>query len=211
MSFERLTGMILAGMLALPMAATAQGVKKQIAAVKAAKSEKEMAKALTDLGATRAFLDTVLGSKSPENNLKPGSLKRAESFEAELDGDPGKERVSQLIFQGPPDEEGSVLRVYLILVHDEAGGKPALAFLRPFSRLHCGKTDRGGMTFSFAKADARGTRKNVVFKSVVAESCGLQVEEHAQEDTLRFEDGKYGFVEGQAEDESSYDPMNPPE
>ncbi len=172
--------------------------------LKAARTPRDLRAALLDLGVPAKVLDSL---QADTGIFASSKLKRAESFQANLDGDAEKETVTQILFEGAASGTADERpRLYLVLVHDgKARGAPA-AF-RTFDLPYCGYADQGGMTFAFKG----GARKDIVFTQKVIESCGMQVAGRDQIDTLRFQSGAYRYLEGPKADESSMDRTDLPE
>ncbi len=137
-----------------------------------------------------------------ETLISPKYLVRAETFATNLDGDPQKEYVSQLIFKdhemsGAVGLHGEI--VYFVFIHDDA--KSGYTFLKsiPFELSTCEYLSVGNdaMTFSFVPVSSGGSYNMVQFSIKYIESCGTIMDLSLRTDHLYFDRKRLRWTYGE--------------
>jgi hypothetical protein len=106
---------------------------------------------------------------------------RAETFRENLDADPAKEYVSQVVFSTGAEKLDR--KIYFVFIHDDDGSK--LLGFKVFDELLCDHTPESPMTFGFVKKGASGPA-SIEFKIVRTISCGDDIDYYTEKDTLEF-------------------------
>jgi hypothetical protein len=182
----------------LPKASLAgDGLAADLKLLKAAPSTAVLRQRLLAVGFSGDLLDQVATRKGPGDDRLfslPG-LKRAESWQVDLDPDKDAEQVVQVLFQSET-QAMEFKTAYLILVRDAPAqdgrvGKVLGEYL--FDVDGCDYASDKPMTLSFAPA--RGKRwKQVRFTVGRATSCGTYVEIATRRDVLAWNE-KRGRLE----------------
>lgn len=111
---------------------------------------------------------------------------RAETFRENVDGDPAKEYVSQVLFA--TGSEKLDRKIYFVFVHDDDANGDRLVRFALFDELLCDHTPASPMTFSFLRKGNSGPAA-IEFKIVRTISCGDDIDYFTVNDTMAY-DGK---------------------
>lgn len=119
------------------------------------------------------------------------SLKLAEVFHVNLDGDTAEEYVSQVILEPEPDLYYRARRiVYFIALHDHASSGYANLHTLIFDEKRCDEYPERPLTFRFESLADQPAQHKVIFDRIRTKACGIRQRSfYRQHDTLVVANG----------------------
>lgn len=179
-----------------------------VRALNAATTRDQYVAALQALGFTadeqKGVETKTSGSLADVSIFQKDNFRRAEAFDADLEGLPGKETVVQVVFhlvdyKAASPADGA--KVYFVAVLDskERGFAPLARHV--YDLALCGPGDpkdekwENAMSFGF-KPLPKKKFKQVVFKVTEVDACAMQIETSHHQDTLAFDGKKFVFTKG---------------
>lgn len=148
----------------------------------------QMGKGLESIGFSHGLVAQAAASHGPEEQslLTADRLKRAESWQVNLDPDKDRERVVQVWFQSEaPLMAFKAVFLILVLDADSQGGRPLGEYL--FALDGCTYASDKAMTLAFAPARDKPYQE-IRFAVDRATSCGTYVEITSRRDVVAFDE-----------------------
>jgi hypothetical protein len=197
----------LAALLSFEIVAQPAKVGETVKTIRTLSKTDDYVKALRSLGTP----DSVIAAYSKpefagsvELMEKPGAayplftkahFTRAETFRENLDADPAKEYISQVVFSTGAEKLDR--KIYFVFIHNNDGSR--LLGFRMFDELLCDHTPESPVTFGFVKKTNSGPAA-IEFKIVRTISCGDDIDYYTEKDTLELNGKTPVYRQGAAHD-----------
>jgi hypothetical protein len=129
---------------------------------------------------------------------------RSETFRENLDADPGKEYVSQVVFA--TGSEKLDRKIFFVFIHDDDDNGNRLIGFKVFDEVLCDRTPESPMTFAFKKM-SNSVPAKIEFTIVRTISCGDDISFYTVCDTMAYAGKSIVYRPGVAHDTVSSNRM----